>query len=411
MIMRIATSTINDLGYRAIAKGQSDVYRIQAQFASGKRINSAADDPTGAVRAAQLQASDSVNAQYSRNQKSATSSVSYLESLTGNIGDLYGTVKESLIQASNGALSTADRKQIAGVLQARLDELANLANSQDESGRYLFSGYNENTAPISISASGTTYQGDNGVKAMQVSPSVAMPINVSGQALFMDVKGGNGVIQTSLSTSNSGNALISGGNMVNATAYDGSTFSISILAGGSGPQVQVTNTTTGNVVISGLAFKSGAAIGIPLAAGGASVMEVQLAGSPAVGDSFTIQPSGSGNPFDALRSAIDAITANANGTLSNAALNDAIRNAQANIDQSTERALQVRNTLGNSLQELDRQASINDRMNIDIQSRLGDVVDLDTAKAATDLTKAQMSLSASQQVYSKLAKQTLFDYL
>jgi flagellar hook-associated protein 3 FlgL len=411
MSMRIATSTISDLGYRAIAKGQSDVYKIQTEFASGKRINSAADDPSGAVRASQLGASAAVNAQYSRNQKSAANALGYAESLVGNIGDVLSSIKESLIQAGNGALTAADRKQIGNVLQAKLDELANLANSQDESGRYLFGGFNESSAPITLNSSGTTYNGDNGVKAMPVSSSVSLPVNVSGQALFMDVRGGNGVIQTSLTATNTGNALISGGNMLNATAYDGSAFSISIVSGGSGPQVQVTNTTTGSVVLSGLAFKSGDAIKIPLASGGSPVLEVQLSGNAAVGDTFSVNPAGNGNAFDALRSAIDAITANANGSVSNTALNDVLRNVQANIDQSTERALQVRNDMGNSLQELDRQISINDRQNIDIQSRLGDVVDLDTAKAATDLAKAQMALQASQQVYSKLAKQTLFDYI
>ncbi|MCA3174948.1 MAG: flagellar hook-associated protein 3, partial [Burkholderiales bacterium] len=64
MSMRISTSTFHDVGYRTIAKNQTDLLKLQNQFSSGKRINSAADDPVGAMRAAELNAAKSVNDQF-----------------------------------------------------------------------------------------------------------------------------------------------------------------------------------------------------------------------------------------------------------------------------------------------------------------------------------------------------------
>ncbi|CAN5277955.1 flagellar hook-associated protein FlgL [soil metagenome] len=409
--MRLATSSIHALGYAAISKGQSDVYRLQAQFASQKRINSAADDPSGASRAAELTSAKAVSDQYSRNQTSAQGTLQYNESLVGDVGDLMQSIQETLLQAGNGALSTSDRAQLATQLRSQRDQMVNLANSRDASGRYLFAGFNENVAPFQLNNTGVDYFGDNGHKSLQVSSAVSMPISVSGSDLFLGVKGGNGVIQTAATAANTGNGKVDGGRVLDATGYDGANYSVAIVNGSAGLEVQITNTTTSTVVSSGTPYKDGQAISIPATAGSAAVLSISVSGTPKAGDTFTVGAAQPTNIFDSMTTAIDAIEAGNKGTLSSAAVSDTLRQVGANVSQAFDRSLEVRNHFGSSMQELERQQGVTERETDDLKARISDIVDLDPAKAATELAQAQVALSSSQQIYAGLAKQSLFDYL
>jgi flagellar hook-associated protein 3 FlgL len=92
-------------------------------------------------------------------------------------------------------------------------------------------------------------------------------------------------------------------------------------------------------------------------------------------------------------------------------LTDRLRIATANLDQSYEQVLTARNRIGNTMQELERQADINSRKDIELQTRISEIVDVDTIKAVTELSKTQAALEASQALYSSIAKRNLFDYL
>jgi flagellar hook-associated protein 3 FlgL len=409
--MRLATSTIHALGYSAIAKDTADLYKIQGEFATQKRINSASDDPSGAARASELSSTKAISDQYTRNQTSAQGTLEYGESLVGNVGDLMQSVQDTLIQAGNGSLSSSDKASLSIQLKSQLAQMLNLANSKDSTGKYLFAGFNEGTQPFNTTQSGTVYTGDNGQKSLQVSSSVSMQVNVSGADLFMGVKGGNGVIQTAASTSNTGTGLIDGGSVADATAYNGSGYNLSIVNGSSGLEVSVTNSATSAVVASGIPYVSGQAIAIPLTAGGSKVLSVGISGSVAAGDSFTVGAAQPSNVFDTMNAAINALDSNTKGVLSNSALSDALRQAQSGVAQSFDRSLAVRSQFGSSMQELTRQQDTTTAETNDLSARISAIVDLDPAKAATDLAQAQLALSASQQIYTSLAKQSLFNYL
>lgn len=409
--MRLATSSIHQLGYDAISRGTSKLYRLQNEFASQKRINSAADDPAGASRASELGSAKAVTDQFTRNQGSVQSTLQSTEGTVGDIGDLMQSIKETLISANNGALSDADRSQLATQLRSQRDQMLNLANSRDSQGHYIFAGYNESVAPFGNSNAGAVYHGDNGVKSVAVSAAVSMQTNVSGAELFMGVKGGNGVVQTGAATTNQGDALVDGGRVLDATGYDGSDFKVELVNGGSGLEVQVTNTTTSQVVASGIPYLSGQSIDFPSAVGGFAVLSVTLTGTPRAGDSFTIGAAQPTNIFDSMDQAISALESSSSGTLTGTGLADQLRQVEAQVDQQFDRSLSVRNRLGSSMQELDRQQSITGRQSDDLASRISAIVDLDPAKAATELAQAQTALQSSEQVYATLAKQSLFDYL
>ncbi len=410
-MMRIATTTLHQVGAQSVTKNLSNLYKLETQFSSRKKLNSAADDPVGAVRASELSSSLRANTQYARNQTSALNTLQFTESVVGDIGDVITSMQELVVTAGNGALSAADKRGIAASMSAKLSELINLANTRDQSGRYLFSGFNDMTAPFDQTASGVTYYGDNGIKALQVSPSVTMPINISGEDLLLGVSTGSGVIETSAAASNAGSGLIDGGRVVNATAYDGSAFQVTFSNGAGGLEYNVVNTTTGTTVLSGQPFTSASAIEIPLAPAGSAVVALAITGTPQAGDTFTLGPSTTTNAFSTLQDAIDALEGNADGTVTDTKLADVLRQVGANLMQSADQASMVRGQFGNSLAELERQTDLNTRSDTDLKARKSAIVDLDYAQAASELAQTQLAYQAAQNVYSKLGKQSLFDYL
>jgi flagellar hook-associated protein 3 FlgL len=140
-------------------------------------------------------------------------------------------------------------------------------------------------------------------------------------------------------------------------------------------------------------------------------LSVSITGTPANNDVFSVQPAQTQNVFQSIDRAIRALDEFSAGTISNAALTDRLRIATANLDQSYEQVLTARNRIGNTMQELERQADINSRKDIELQTRISEIVDVDTIKAVTELSKTQAALEASQALYSSIAKRNLFDYL
>ncbi len=405
MTMRIATSTFHEVGYQSIARNQSELLRIQNQFSSGKRINSAKDDPSGAMRAAELTASKSVNDQYARNQSYALSTLGTLDGLLGDMDDVMQSMRETLVAAGNGTLGLSDRKQLAVQLRSKLDELLRLANAQDESGRYRFAGFSDATAPFTFGNGVLTYLGDSGTRQLQVSSTTNVALNVSGNELFVDVRSGNGVTQTAAATTNAGTGLISGANIVNAGALTNENFEVRIRDVAGTLVYDVVNTTTSTTLLNGIPYTSGAAITVGPA------FSVNISGTPANGDRFTVGPAQTQNIFQSIDRAINAIYNHSSGAITTTALTDALRVATTNLDQSFERVLTVRNRVGNIMQELDRQADIASRNDIDLQTRISEIVDVDPIQAATELAKTQSALEASQALYSRIAKRNLFDFI
>lgn len=409
--MRISTGTLHATSYQAISRSQSEFYRLTTQFSSNKRINSAADDPVGAVQASALKSALAANSQYARNQTNAQNRLQSTESTLSDIVDVFSTMDETILQAGNATLSASDKRTLAQTLTSRLDQLMSLANAKDENGLYLFAGFNSTVTPFALTPTGANYMGDNGSQALQVSSSVSMSTNVPGSELFMNIRGGNGVIATAASAANAGTGIVDNGSVLDATGYNGSAFSITFANGGTGLEYSVVNTTTGVTVLANQPYSAGTAIQIPQVLAGTPTVSMTISGTPVAGDQFSLTPAPLTDVFQTIQSAITALNQNAAGTLSNTALADVMRQATNNLDQSLDQVLSVRGRMGNALAELDRQVDQNLRQDTTLQGQVSAIVDLDYAKAATELSQAQLAYQAAKAVYSKLGKQSLFDYL
>lgn len=104
------------------SKLESSVGRIT----SGMRINSAADDPAGLITSEKMRDRIGALDQANINAQNDQAFVKTADSALGEVVDIYQRLKEIAVQASDGAISTADRAGLsveAQALQGRLKDI------------------------------------------------------------------------------------------------------------------------------------------------------------------------------------------------------------------------------------------------------------------------------------------------
>lgn len=209
--MRVSTSTLYDQGVRSMLQQQDGMFRLQQQLSSGKRIMTPSDDPIGAARAHELAQSISLNTQYTDNRYRAADSLQQVDSTLGGVSNLIQSVRTMAVAAGNPAFSDSERQMMATELRGHFDELLGLANTRDEQGNYLFSGFQGNTRPFEQTGGSVTYEGDQEQRLIQVSSSRQLPVSETGDAIFGP--DGSNIFQTidgfigALETSSGGTVL------------------------------------------------------------------------------------------------------------------------------------------------------------------------------------------------------------
>lgn len=198
--MRVSTSQIFNSGTIGIQNRQFELFKTQQQLSTGRRVLSPEDDPIGASQALQVSQSKGVNEQFLENIADANSKLNLLDSTLSGVEQELQVVFERAVQAGNASYSPAQRGMIAEELKQRLASLVDLANTQDGTGLYIFSGFQSSTKPFAVDAGatppytlgvGTThvaYAGDGGQEQLQVSASRVVATSENGIDVFMRVR-------------------------------------------------------------------------------------------------------------------------------------------------------------------------------------------------------------------------------
>jgi len=402
--MRISTNTIYDLGVAGIQQTTSDLIKTQQQVSSGRRILSPSDDPVASARVLDLSQSQLLNKQYDTNTGSASSSLGLEESILGSVGNLIQDVRTAAIQAANSTLSDQDRASIATDLRGRYQELLGLANSTDGNGQYVFSGYKGVTKPfVETSLGNVTYQGDQGQRLIQISPSRQMAVSDSGSSVFQQIKNGNGTIVGVAAAANAGSGIIDPATVTNL-ADANIRQPVSIIFNNPPTTFNVTGTGTGNPV--NVPYTSGSTISY-------NGWSTNIKGTPVSGDAFTVQPSSNVDMFKTLGDLITQLETpiQGGGAGVTAKLTNNINTAIQNFDQSLQNALTVRASVGARMREVDSVKSMGEDLQLQYQQTISNLQDLDYAKAITDLTRQQTMLEAAQMSFTKIQGLSLFNYM
>lgn len=429
--MRISTSQIYNTGTLGLQNNQQNLFKLQNQLSSGRRVLTPEDDPVAAAQALVVTQSKDLVGQYAENQGNAKAQLGILEGNLATLSDMLLAVYERARDAQNKGYGDNERGFVAQELQDRLTELVALANTDDGTGQFLFSGYQGGTRPFAIDGTGVivppatqppvNYYGDEGERLLQVGASRQLATSVPGADLFMNIRAGNGTFATAVGGNsgggiNQGTALIDEGSVMNPALWSAavnthSSFRIEFSAGGT--QYQIYNAANVAMLAAPAAFVPGQAIPLqkttaPAADFGAQVV---ISGTPANGDRFNITPSTNQSIFKTLQNLIGAISTPVNATFSRTELDNRINAELANLDQAMDNLGRVRADVGSRLKELDFLTEGAADLDLQYATTLSELQDLDYTKAISEFTQQQIQLEAAQKTFAQVSRLSLFDIL
>lgn len=401
--MRLSSQAIHMNAVKVMLQQQQALAKIQTQVATGKRVNTPADDPIAAVHILELERAQLESAQYAKNSALARSRLNLEEQALADIGTVLQRVRELVVQASNtGTMNDADRRSIAVELESRLEELQDIGNRRDGGGEYLFSGFSTLTRPFAGAASGTvSYAGDQGSRQLQVGPTQRVSDGHSGFDVFMNIPGGNGTFVTAVAPGNSGSGRIDVGTITDISAWVPDDYTLTFDATG---QWEITDgATPPNVVAAGL-YTSGA----PIEFNG---IQITITGEPADGDTFFIERSRPEDVFTTVSRVARALSQPASDPAAMAQLASTLERSLQQLDQAEDHMLGVRAQVGARLHALDSADAARENLDIDIANSLSELRYVDYAQAVAQLNQRLVGLQAAQLSYSQISQLSLFNYL
>jgi flagellar hook-associated protein 3 FlgL len=401
--MRMSTAGMHRTSIDAILDHQVKMAKTQLQVTTGKKFQTASEDPIGATRAAVLDRTLADNAQYERNSNIIETRLNYSEQGLADATTLLQRVRELALQGANTTLGSTERRMLAADVRQNAAALLDLANRTDANGEYLYSGTSTNTRPFAPGPAGVSYQGDLTNRQVRISPTQALADGHTGADVFMGITEMNGTFATAVGNANTSGATIDVGKVSDATQWVPDNYTIQFT---SPTDWQVVDDTlpTPNVIATGTGFTSGQSITF-------SGVTVTITGTPAANDSFTVQPAQKTDMFAMLEDLALTLEGSTSTVTGAAQFSHGIGAAISNLDQALERTVTVRADIGSRLSAIDSAAATREDEAVDLQSLLSDLRDVDYAAAISKLNQEYAGLQAAQAAYTRIAQMSLFDYL
>lgn len=179
-------------GYERFQVPMSDFLKLEQQLskqniqmASGKQFVKASDDPIGLNRKTLITNAQNQLLQYQENIQDAKSFTETTEGVLSSTIDVLQRVREIGISASNGTYNEKDMKTFKEEVEQAIETVLSYANTK-HLDRYIFSGEKTDTEAFTFNGTAVTYQGDNTVQEIRISPYLSTAISGTGADLFQD---------------------------------------------------------------------------------------------------------------------------------------------------------------------------------------------------------------------------------
>ncbi|MDO9195094.1 flagellar hook-associated protein FlgL [Rhodoferax sp.] len=423
---RLGSANTYDNALRNISNRQSALSSLQENLTSGKKVVRASDDPTSAAQAERALNRISRIQTDQRALESQRNSIVMAESTLGDVTNALQNFRELVVTAGNGTLTAADRKTIALQLTGLRDQVFALANSKDTNGRPLFSALGSALAPFVGPTAPPQDYTFNGLPGQSASNEVAIPFTLDGDSAFMHQATRDAVFNATVGSISAGRQLSTDSVVITNPGVAASTAQLAFAASGGlqdYPSYTIaftavdTTTTPGtttatysiteNPAVSGaiapvtVSYPTNKSIAVTAMPG----LSLTITGTPAVGDTVTVEPSPS--IFSVLDNAIRDIGSAANG---NAAA-QAVSQALGNIDIGMGRVSAIRGQAGDLLNRADSISANQDKRSIQLEADRSRAEDLDMVKGISDFQKEQTGYQAALQSYAQVQKLSLFNYI
>jgi len=397
--MRTSTAVMSENAVASILAQQTRLARTQSEVATGKRVQTPADDPAAATHILTLRRSLLEDQQFAGNASAATNRLSFEEQALADAGNALQRLQELAVQANGGTLDQSTRAMLAREMRARAGELLDIANRQDANGEFVFAGLRSQSQPFARGATDVQYFGDGGTRAVQVSTTQRVTDGHSGYEAFMDLRGGNGTFVTTAAAANTGAAWVDTGTVVDRTAWVPDSYTVQF----TGPASYEVRDGANALVSSG-AYVSGSAIEF-------RGIRVSVSGNAAAGDSFAVGSAPRQDVFETLDRLIATVESGSQTPAERAQFVTAMGRSINDLARANDPLLGIRAEVGARLSTLDNAESSRADAKLELEKTLSELQDVDYAEAVSRMNLQLAGLQAAQQSYARIAQLSLFDYL
>ena len=402
MTMRISTAQMHFNSLSALGARQSEISKLQQQISSGVKLTRGEDDPVGMASALRLQHTLASLDQFDSNSAVLSNRLRSQETALSDANDVLQRARDLTIQASNGILSDRDLHSISVEMRSLRSSLLQIANRGDGTGRMLFAGNRDGVAPFTDNNGSVIYLGGDGQNDVDVAPSVAVADTDPGSAVFLRVTTGDGISRAFAGAGNTGSGVLGSAQVVGQAQWNGATL-----------QLRFTSSTNYEVVDG-----SGNPLSPPVAgawtpgqAVTAQGVQFTVNGSPAPGDSFTLEKAPNQDIFATLQNLIDALDSPGSTDADIARRTNALRAGQKDLVSAQDHLLDLRSSTGIRRADLESSDASRSADGISLTETLSSLRDTDPVEAISQLQLSQAALDAAQQLMARIQRSSLFDLL
>ncbi|TMO69471.1 flagellar hook-associated protein FlgL [Pseudoalteromonas aurantia] len=402
--MRLSNNLMHKTNLNSILNNQQEVNKAQQQVNTQKRVLTASDDPSATARALLYSDRIQTNEQYSKSLTMLDSRLKTQESVLINIKESITRSHVLTIQAGNGALSNVDRESISEEITAIKETVLDLMNAKTEDGRYIFSGYQDNTQTYSFNSTTDeyTYNGDQGQHKIKVAEGVEIKSSDNGFDVFENVPKRLDIDRTTLTPGTASVYITEQGQFDNfhTAQYNASP---SAPANANTITVNFTSATTYDVLQGGVALKSGTYSGDVANIDG---LEVKPNGAASL--SFDLEKPQKENVLNTLYKLETALN---DPSLSQDDYEQVLADSLVGLTNAKNLVSQTQSGLGGRSNTAQRIVDANADLDINNKAAKATLVELDMAEAITELTKHETALQASQATFGRLTNLSLLEYI
>ena len=401
--MRVSTAQFYFQNTLQLTSKQSEVNQQVEYLSSGKRVLTAKDDAVSYGTLSGYKDELSNIDKYKRNITQAENRNDLQDISFASAEDIIQELKQLFIQANNGTLSDADLKSLAQLAGNSQSQMLDIANSKDETGGYIFAGYQIDVEPFAKQPDGSVnYLGDSGVRELQIAKNVMVGINQPGDSAFEKAANPMGDFTTNYVNNTSG-ISVNQAIIANPGTYDAVANPPDYTFVFSAPSDLTVTDSLGATVYPTAPYTAGQTVAF-------NGLEVQISGNPLPGDEFDLTPQTHVSIFDTIKSAIDWMNVGASpadqvqhdvdyGEILTE-LNFALNHLTSQRTDAGVRGQLIENQENN---HLDRE--------LNLAQGQSSIEDLDFAKAISTFEQSQVALQAAQQTFVQIKGLSLFNYI
>lgn len=392
-------STIANLQTR-----QAALSNLQQSLSSGKKINTPADDPTGAAQAERALNRLSRIATDQRALETQRNTIAQAESTLGSITDAMQQANELVVSAGSGTLTTADRKTITDQIAGLRQTILSLANTQDANGQPIFSALGSAQNPFAGPATSPDYA-FNGLPGTAAGGTYSIAPALDGESAFMLQPARDAAYN--VQTNAAGTLTTDNVTAVNPALVNGSTYQVQVTGfAGSTVTYSLTETTASGTTLApttGLTAPWTASSGF--AVGGMAGLSLNVKGTPAAGNTVSVTPNSS------VFATLDKAVADINAATTSTGASQAVNQALHNISISMARISALRGQAGDLLNRADAITSTNTQRTIEQKADQSRAEDVDMVSAISTFQSQQTGYQAALQSYAQVQKLSLFNFI